>query len=333
MNDHTLVSLLLVVRNESTSVRQAILSLSKQTISQDQTEIIVVDGLSTDGTDKVVKRILEELCQKGWKCRFLENLEKTLAAGWNLGIRESIGDFICRIDAHATIEPDYIEKGICLLNSPERKKIVAVGGILKYTKNKTFFGNMITDLLGSRFGVGNSPFRIPPKKIIETDTAVFAVYRRKILLETGGFNENLKRNQDNEFHRRLADKGWKFLTDPDMRATYQPRSTFLKLMKQGFENGYWIVFSGGSLRHFIPFYFVLYLFIYLSIFIFIPKSIVIIALIPLMLYFFLGIGFAIKDGKSFFARFGLPVFYFYFHLAYGFGTLYGLICRVTGKKL
>ncbi|MDR2410525.1 MAG: glycosyltransferase family 2 protein [Bacteroidales bacterium] len=328
-----IVTLLLVVRNESSAISNVIASFTSQTYPREKMEIIVVDGLSIDGTDNGAKQILEQLTQQGWQCRFLENQQKSLATGWNIGIRKAVGDYVCRIDAHATIDPDYIEKGVTLLNSQGQEKVVAVGGILKYEKAETLMGNIIVDLLGSHFGVGNSPFRIPPQKIIETDTAVFAVYRRKPLLEIGGFNEKMKRNQDNELHKRLIENGWKFLTNPDMQATYQPRSTFLKLMKQGFGNGFWIVFSGGSLRHFIPFYFVLYLFIYLSIFIFLPKLIAILALIPLMLYFFLGIFFAVKDGKSFFARFCLPVFYFYFHLAYGVGTLYGLFYRITNKKL
>jgi glycosyltransferase involved in cell wall biosynthesis len=323
------ITILLVVRNEKSAVRECIQSLISQTWYHCKTELIMIDGHSTDGTREEMTKIQNQLSNEGWQCRLLDNPQKILATGWNIGIKNARGNFICRIDAHSSIAPDYIELGITELNKPGREQVVGIGGILRQKqKNETFVGRVIDEMLTSRFGVGNSPFRVPPKQISETDTAVFAIYRRQPLLDIGGLNENMVRNQDNEFHNRLIQAQWKFLTHPEMKATYQPRSTFIKLMKQGFSNGFWIVFSGGSLRHFIPFYFVLYLFVCLLFSLFLPQYLIILGLIPLILYFLLGIIFSLKDGKSCFTQFVLPLFFFCFHLVYGLGTLRGLIHRI-----
>ena len=55
------VSALLVTRNEKQFVEQALLSLVEQTYPKTQYEIIIIDGLSDDGTRDVINNIINKM--------------------------------------------------------------------------------------------------------------------------------------------------------------------------------------------------------------------------------------------------------------------------------
>lgn len=247
-----LVSVILVVRNEEKHVEQCLRSIEKQFSDFSTWELIVVDGLSTDGTLLVVKTFLK---QKLYKHRIIENPHKILASGWNIGIESAVGEYVIRPDGHSTLGTNYIKTGInTLKHNPD---ITAVGGVLS-TKAKGFWGEIIKEALSTRIGVGNSSFRTA-KKSSYTDTAVYALYRRNIFEKAGLFNESLIRHQDNEMHQRISAIGGTFFLNVDMKADYYCRDSVPALLSQMFNIGKYlppvIIRGAASLRHVLPFSF------------------------------------------------------------------------------
>jgi hypothetical protein len=58
----------------------------------------------------------------------------------------------------------------------------------------------------------------------------------------GFFDEDLVRNQDDEFNYRVTKAGFKIYLDPKIESQYYVRGSFTKLYKQYFQYGYWKVF-------------------------------------------------------------------------------------------
>jgi len=247
------VSVLIVVRNEESYIIDCIKSIENQFVNTELNwELLIVDGVSEDNTISIAKSYLQS---RDFSYSILSNPKKTLAPGWNIGIIESRGEFVVRPDAHATLHDSYINNGILFLR--ENHDIIAVGGILD-TKAKGFWGNIIKVALSSKVGVGNSSFRTGVKSGI-SDTAVYAVYRKKIFNQVGYFNEKLVRHQDNDMHKRIKNEGGKFYLNVNMKADYYCRDSYKKLMNQMYNIGRYlpdVMFDGSlSIRHLIPFLF------------------------------------------------------------------------------
>jgi hypothetical protein len=73
------------------------------------------------------------------------------------------------------------------------------------------------------------------------DTIAFPAYTRDIVERVGFFDEELVRNQDDDYNYRLRKIGAKVLLASDVRARYYSRSSIRSLWRQYFQYGYWKV--------------------------------------------------------------------------------------------
>ena len=115
----------------------------------------------------------------------------------NIGIRESSGKYIVRLDAHAIYYTGYVNKCIEVLeNSGE--EVANVGGVIETKPSgKSLFAKTIAYVLSSKLGGGNSTFRVSvPSTSHFVETVPFGCYRREVFEEVGFFNESEHRNED-----------------------------------------------------------------------------------------------------------------------------------------
>lgn len=319
------ISALLVTKNEQDYIELALMSYINQTYPKNKFEIIVIDGESRDDTIKVVNNIKAKYETESFHIIVLNNPKHTLAAGWNIGIKAAKGDYVIRIDAHAKAHSDFLMKSI---QTMQRTDAVCVGGKL-ITKTIDRNNDTISKIFSSPFGVGNSSFRVSDKPGF-MDTAVYGLYRKSIFNEVGYFNEKYVRNQDLQMHSRIKKAGGKFYFNPEIQCDYYSRNTIKKMVKQAFSNGKWNMIllkedrSGLSIRHLVPFAFVIFLI--LSTFLgFLCHPIWIIEGNILMLYFILGIIFGIKAKAKGLEIIEMPFLFFLLHTSYGIGYLSGMM--------
>ena len=84
-----------------------------------------------------------------------------------------------------------------------------------------------------------------------------------MIAEVGGFNEDLGRTEDNEYHYRIRMAGYKMCCCPDIISYQHSRSTLKHMVRQKFGNGKWIGLTLSVCRgclsyfHFAPFLFVM----------------------------------------------------------------------------
>ena len=198
------ISIIIVSRNARAKIINCIQSIESQfQIGDNHWELIIVDGMSEDGSKEVVTQYLKD---KHYLWTILDNPKKILASGWNIGIKAAKGTYVLRPDVHATLHPGYVDHGIELLE--EKPDVTAVGGALR-TKSSGFWGDIIAQALSSKIGVGGSPFRTNTKDGV-VDTVAYGIYRKSMFNDVGFFNENLKRHQDNDMHDRIKSAGGQF---------------------------------------------------------------------------------------------------------------------------
>ena len=332
---YPLITTMIVMRNEEQFIGAALGSLLEQDYPKNRYEIILIDGLSSDRTLDIAKKTVqdyralhgESACPS---VMYLENPKLILATGWNLGIDKAKGDFLVRIDAHASVESNFLSLSIrTLLETPDA---VCVGGTLQ-TRGESKIGKLISCALSSPFGVGGSKFRYQSTPGY-VDTVAYGLYRKSVFQSLGGFDETLKRTQDNDFHRKIREAGGKFFLNPDIKVVYYSRNTLGSLLRQQYNNGKWTMINFWkrtgkmALRHFIPFFFVIALFcaILLDIFRVTPCFL---SLILLGLHMLLGTFFAVgkKCGEL---TVYMPFLFILIHLAYGLGSFSGILSQ-SGK--
>lgn len=312
-----IISVIVVTFNNETVIEKCIKSILNQDFPIDKLEIIIVDGMSSDNTVKIADNILS---LNNVEYKIINNKGKILAKGWNLGIKESQGSFIIRPDAHSILDSKYLLDGLKKIE--ENDSIDAIGGVL-YTTSYSYIGNFISIVLSNPIGVGPSSFRIGLKEDKFTDTIVYGIYKKEIFNCIGMFNENLKRNQDIDFHKRLKKNNFNMLTSPSLKATYYSRANLTSFIKQSFDNGFWVGRGNGHIRHFAPFAFIIAMFLLSAISIKLLIFFICFYIIPVLLSYII-FSKIINPIKL------LIVLYLTFslHIFYGFGTLIGLSNRL-----
>ncbi|AQS57127.1 glycosyltransferase family 2 protein [Novibacillus thermophilus] len=234
MSADLVFSLLLVVRNEMGYIRRVLESILHQDFPQQQYEIIVVDGYSTDRTPAIVQTYQTRY---PGRIQYIKNPQQTLPSGWNIGIRHAKGDYVIRVDGHSDIPFDFLSKTYEVIQRvPEAD---CVGGVIQ-TEGEGFWGEVNAYVYSHPFGVGNSKFRITKNRWEGyVDTVPYGAYRRELFQEIGLFDESLKRNEDLEMHARIRNNGGRFFLSTEIRSTYFVRNTLGALLKKSFGDGKW----------------------------------------------------------------------------------------------
>ncbi len=255
MNNALTVSVIMPVYNESKYIDKCIQSLLCQDYEKKDMEWIFVDG---DSSDDTVLRIRNYEKNYPQLIRIIYNPKRIVPCAMNLGIENSKGKYIIRLDAHAEYASDYISKCVHHLDCSDAQN---VGGVAE-TKANGFVGKCIAKVLSSKFGVGNSIFRTGGKDGY-VDTVPFGAFRREVFSMYGGYDERLIRNQDNEMNYRIRKNGGKILLCNDIHLSYYCRDSVNGISRMARLNGMWNVITmklcpgAMGLRHFIPMLFVL----------------------------------------------------------------------------
>lgn len=317
--DEKNVSVIIPVYNESKYIDRCLSSLMKQTYPHEKIEWMFIDGLSTDDT---VSKIRQYPFHDN--IIVLTNEKRLVTYALNIGIQNASGKYVIRMDAHAEYAEDYIEKCVYYLENTDADN---VGGIA-ITKGDGYIGEANAEILSSKFGVGNSNFRTDSKSGY-VDTVPFGAFHREIFDKIGLFNPELPRSEDNDFNSRIRASGGKVYLASDINFTYYCRNTVKGLLGQGIKNGNALFLTlrknpkAMSLRHYVPFAFVLSLILMPIISAFFPAFWVLFA-VEGIAYTLLNVFFSLFNGNKKFFFYKL-IMYPLFHIAYGVGSVLGLL--------
>ena len=191
-------------------------------------ELIIVDGMSSDGTREVVK----SLKKKGLRLKLLKNEKKFQAYGLNLGISEAKGEIIVRADAHCVYPNEYIKKCVELL---EKTGASNVGGLM-LPQGTSMNQKAISWALKHSVGVGNAKWHLGNFSGY-VDTVYLGTFWKKLFDEIGLYDTNCKTNEDAELNLRILKAGGKIYLDSSIKVVYFPRESLKKFASQYFRYG------------------------------------------------------------------------------------------------
>jgi glycosyltransferase involved in cell wall biosynthesis len=316
------VSIVIPCKNEKNYIERCLDSFINQSYQQELYEILVCDGMSTDGT----RDIVQEYTKKHKNIKLLDNIGITAPKAMNIGIKYSSSDIVVIFGAHAEAHKDFIK---CNVEKLMNTDVYCSGGPIE-TISESNIGKAISLATSSPFGVGNALFRYSKEEKF-VDTVAFGAYKREVFQKIGYFNEELTRAQDFEFNFRLTQNKLNILLSPDIKSKYYSRSSLKNLWNQYYQYGFWkpkIIKEYkkiASIRHIIPTLFVFYNIISLvgscfSSFLFYQWMVL------MSLYFIIDAIISIKISKNKIHL--LPFCFIIFpilHISYGVGFIVGYI--------
>jgi glycosyltransferase involved in cell wall biosynthesis len=226
------VSVIMPCRDEEKYIARALTSILDNDYPRDCLEVLVVDGMSTDGT----RKIIAEFTRDHQFIKLLDNPKRIAPAALNIGIAQARGDIIIRVDAHSTYPSHYLSS---LVAWQENTGADNVGGLWRVLPGSdTPMARAIAVALTQPFGAGNAYYRIGVTSPRWVDTVPFGCYPREVFSRIGTFDEDLVRNQDDEFNLRLRKHGGRILLIPDIVVDYYARESLPKLWRMYYQYGY-----------------------------------------------------------------------------------------------
>jgi glycosyltransferase involved in cell wall biosynthesis len=338
VEDLPVVTILMPVRNGARFIEPSLRSVLAQDYPADRLEILILDGLSEDGTPEIIGRTWHRWTSEAKpgadgstspsaRVRLLRNPSRTVPSALNIGLQHATGSVIFRLDGHSEMASNYVRE--CVAKLQTHPESACVGGP-SVAVGAGWVGSAYALALRSALGAGGKTFRtLHAARYV--DTLAFGGYRREVFEQVGCFDQDLWRNQDIEFNARLRKAGRRLLLIPQTRTFYHAPESATAILRQNYNNGYWNtrvldrMVGVLSWRHYVPCLFVV--------------SWVVCALMA----------FFLPSGKNFFTLLGasyvvacllgsvraatqhwrasallLPVLFPMIHISYGVGSLIGL---------
>ena len=328
------VSILIPCYNEQSTIRLLLKALYEQTFPRAEMEVIISDGVSTDGTRAEIAAFQNEFPDLA--VRIVENTDRSIPAAVNRAIETANGEILVRLDAHSKPNPDYVAN--CIRAHAENRG-ENVGGVWEIQPGAdTWIARSIAVAAAHPLGVGDALYR-HAKNAAEVDTVPFGSFRRSLIDQIGFFDETLLTNEDYEFNARVRKAGGRIWLDPAIRSIYFARSTLLELARQYWRYGFW---KWRMLRKYpntlrwrqaLPPLFVLSLLGFMLLSIFIPFMRVV-WMGEFLLYIFImlvtGLFTAYRQQKPYLLP-GLALAIPVMHLAWGSGFLWSILTPGSSK--
>ncbi len=211
-----LISVVVAVKDERPHIQKCIEGLSRQ--DYEDYEVIVIDGMSTDGTYE----LLEEL-QEVHDFRLLRNPLENAAAGRNRGIETAQGDIVAFVDGDAVPYDDWLSQISRLFMEHD---VAGVGGPDLLPGDSIYKSKAVGRVMTSPLARGGQ-FNPSTQHTMERGTSYVdhiptcnLALRRSIVMEVGLFDEAFVKGQDLELNHRIRRAGHRLLYSSRVRVVH-----------------------------------------------------------------------------------------------------------------
>ncbi|MFR9676662.1 glycosyltransferase family 2 protein [Streptomyces sp. TR06-5] len=223
------VSVIMPVLDEERHLRNSVRHILEQEY-EGELEVVIALGPSTDRTDEIAA----ELVAEDSRVHTVPNPTGRTPAGLNAAIGASRHPVVVRVDGHGMLSRDYIATAVRLL---EETGAANVGGIM-HAEGENDWEHAVAAAMTARIGVGNAAFHTGGRAG-PADTVYLGVFRREVLEQQEGYNEEFLRAQDWELNFRIREAGGLVWFSPDLRVSYRPRPDVRALALQYRNYGRW----------------------------------------------------------------------------------------------
>lgn len=333
-NEQYYITLGVIAYNEEENIERLFQTILKQTYDHKLIDVLFVDSGSTDKTKEMMSDFIGKNADEFGEIRLLDNPKKNLPAGWNVLLRNYHGQAIVRVDAHAEMAPDFIERNVYHLMQGD---MVCGGYRPNIIDKNTPWKRTLLLAESSVFGASIGDFRRNGQDRI-VKTVFHGAYKREVFDQVGLFNEKCVRTEDNDMNYRIRAKGIDIWFHPDIISYQRTRETLGKMLRQKYLNGYWIAITSGinmkclSLYYFVPFVFVMAI-LFTSVLAWMGSPFL--AILMWSTYWLLAVLNTliaiIFDKQKTLMYITLPVLFFLLHVVYGIGSLAGFVKLIQMK--
>lgn len=235
------VSVIVPCYNEESTIRRLLDAVQAQTYPMESMEVVIADGMSTDGTRTEIAQYSRE--HPELRVLIVDNPERIIPAALNRALQRANGEVIIRLDGHAVPRPDFVEGCVRGLENGPAEVIGSVLDILP--GGPGWIAGSIAAAVAHPLGVGDALYRHARRPAF-VDTFAFGGFKRALLDKVGYYDESLGSNEDYEFNARIRSSGARIWLDPAIRSSYYSRATLGQLARQYRRYGYW---KWRMLRH------------------------------------------------------------------------------------
>lgn len=208
------ISMICTVMNEEKFIRKFVESVIKQT--KKPNELIIVDGGSTDETYDILKKYSKKY---SW-IKVYQVPGLNIAEGRNYAIEHSKGDIIFTSDSSTCFENEWIEK---IMDGFKQGGDVVFGSYSIKPKNS------VENYLISR---------IPNWNKIDSDIFIpsnrNAAFKKEVWKKVGKFPSKIKRADDNVFHDKAHELGYKYVFIKDAVVYWYLNRNLKNMLKLAF---------------------------------------------------------------------------------------------------
>ena len=217
------ISVIATVRNEQATIESFVQSLLQQSLPPD--EIVIVDGVSSDGTADILARYQTsgQLILISQACN--------IAEGRNLAVARASGQWIAVTDAGCVVDRDWLKNLAAWFD--DRSGCDVVAGNFQCHFETTFEEAVAAATF--------APGREHAKQNLYPSSRSVA-FRKRAWERAGGYPEWLYAAEDTLFTIRLRQLGFRFVFARDAYVYWRPRSSWRSLARQRFN------FSRGNAR-------------------------------------------------------------------------------------
>ena len=222
------ISVVIAVHNEVQHIQKCIQSLFSN--DYNDFEVIVVDGMSNDGTYEM----LQEL-QKTYDFTLLRNEQQNAAAGRNRGIEKARADVIAFIDGDAVAYSDWLKN---IAQALETHKVAGVGGPDLLPPDSIFKSRAIARVMTSPMSRGGK-LNPSTQHTMEDGTSYVdhiptcnLALRREVIDEVGMFDEAFVKGQDLELNYRIRQAGYQLLYSSNIRVVHYRKQHIREFARQ-----------------------------------------------------------------------------------------------------
>ncbi len=246
----TIVSAIIAVRNEERHIESVLKSLLQQDAPDFDLELIVVDGDSDDGTRDITQRV----GAADPRVTLITNKHKNTPNAFNLGLHSAKGEYVCILGAHTVYAQDYI--ATCMQELKRSGAGGCSGRACVCAGGEGLQARLVAWALAHPFGTSTRSMRTRGAGF--ADSIPYPVFVKRALIEVGGYNTQLHRNQDNDICQKLRAQGWTLYMTDKTSCEYFVSPNIVSLSRYAFKTGYWNFISlkvnpaSMALRHFVP---------------------------------------------------------------------------------